>query len=78
MKTYEATCYRFSYTYLKLCKILVISHLRMADLVANVTEFDDVTKINAKESSSKLEEYFIETLEKGVEVKKRPLMSFTG
>ena len=68
MKTYEATCYRFSYTYLKLCKILVISHLRMADLVANVTEFEDVTKINSKES--KLEEYFIETLEKGVEVKK--------
>ena len=46
----------------------------MADLVANVTEFDDVTKINAKESSSKLEEYFIGTLEKGVKVKKkRPL-----
>ena len=42
----------------------------MADLVANVTEFEDVTKINSKESSSKLEEYFIETLEKGVEVKK--------
>ena len=40
----------------------------MAELVAHVSQFDDVSKINSKESSSKLEEYFIEALEKGVEV----------
>ena len=46
----------------------------MAELVSHVSQFDDVSKINSKEASSKLEEYFIETLEKGVEViKKRPL-----
>ena len=46
----------------------------MAELVTHVSQFDDVSKINSKESSSKLEEYFIETLEKGVEViKKRPV-----
>ena len=46
----------------------------MAELVTHVSQFDDVSKINSKEASSKLEEYFIETLEKGVEViKKRPL-----
>ena len=39
----------------------------MAELVAQF-EFEDVSKINSKESSSKLEEYFVETLEKGVEV----------
>ena len=39
----------------------------MAGLVAEF-EFEDVSKINSKESSSKLEEYFIETLEKGAEV----------
>ena len=41
----------------------------MAGLVAELeAEFEDVSKINLKESSSKLEEYFIETLEKGAEV----------
>ena len=40
----------------------------MAELVTHVSQFDDVSKINSKESSSKLEEYFIEALEKGVEV----------
>ena len=42
----------------------------MAGLVAEIeAEFiEDVTKINSKDSSSKLEEYFIETLEKGAEV----------
>ena len=41
----------------------------MAGSVADFeAEFEDVSKINSKESSSKLEEYFIETLEKGAEV----------
>ena len=49
----------------------------MAELVADVFQFEDVTKINSKESSSKLEEYFVGTLEKGVEViTKRPLYSY--
>ena len=48
----------------------------MAELVAQVSQFEDVSKINSKESSSKLEEYFIETLEKGAEViKKRPYIN---
>ena len=49
----------------------------MAELVTHVSQFDDVSKINSKESSSKLEEYFVGTLEKGVEViTKRPLYSY--
>ena len=50
----------------------------MAELVSHVSQFDDVSKINSKEASSKLEEYFIETLEKGVEVliKKRPFSPY--
>ena len=48
----------------------------MAELVTHVSQFEDVSKINSKESSSKLEEYFIETLEKGVEVKKEKIFIF--
>ena len=59
--------------------MIFFSHLKMAELVADVTQFEDVSKINSKESSSKLEEYFVATIEKGVEViKKRPyFISFT-
>ena len=57
--------------------MIFFSHVKMAELVADVTQFEDVSKINSKESSSKLEEYFIEALEKGVEViEKNPLCPF--
>ena len=42
----------------------------MAEVVAL---FEDVSKINSKESSSKLKEFFIENLDRGTEVKKNNL-----